>query len=405
MRLVLICQYYPPEVGAAANRVAGFARWWTGTGHEVEVITGLPNHPDGRIKPGHRPGRAIEDGVRVSRCRLVPAPASSFVKRTIGQLTFMATALVAALGLGRRPDAIVVSSPGFFSIFTGFALRLVWRRPLVLDLRDLWPGFARSYGVIGATWLLRPCEGLERWAYRHADLLFTVSDGLAEQIEQAGGPRDRIRVIPNGADADLFDRDDLPAIDLRDDLGVPARPLVGYLGNHGRVHDLETLVEAAGQSREAGLHFVMVGDGPAKERAIAHAASLGIDNISWLDPVARDLVPAVLHQFDLCVSTVADIPALGAAVPAKLFDYFLARRPVVASAVGEQEERVRAMGAIVCPPGDARHLADAIGRTFSDRDVDVDRNRALVLERYSRDRLASVAAEEIARMVSRCRHG
>lgn len=403
MRLVLICQYYPPEVGAAANRVAAFARLWTAAGHHVEVVTGLPNHPDGRIKPGHRPGRALEDGVAVSRCRLLPAPAGSFVKRTVGQLTFMVTALAAALRLRRRPDAIVVSTPGFFAIFTGFALRLVWRRPLVLDIRDLWPGFARSYGVFRATWLLVPCEWLERWAYRHADLMLTVSDGLVDQIERAGGSRARIRVIPNGADVDLFDRDGLPVIDLRDDLGVPAKRLVGYLGNHGRVHDLETLVEAAGRSRPAGIHLVMVGDGPAKVRAMAHADRLGIDNISWLDPVARDLVPAVLGQFDLCVSTVADTPALGAAVPAKLFDYFLARRPVVASALGEQRDRVIAMGGVVCPPGDADHLAAAIERALSDRAIDVDRNRALMLEHYSRARLAGQALEEIARLVGQ--HG
>lgn len=397
MRLVLICQYYPPEVGAAANRVAAFARLWRQAGHDVEVVTGLPNHPDGRIKPGYRPGRRTEDGVPVVRCRLLPAPAGSFVKRTVGQVTFMVTALAAALRRCRRPDAIVVSTPGFFSIFTGFALRAVWRRPVVLDVRDLWPGFARSYGVIGATWALVPFEWLERWAYRHADLVLTVSDGLVGQIVEAGADRARVRLIPNGADLDLFERADTAVIDLRGQIGVPDKPLVGYLGNHGRVHGLDTLVEAAGQARDDGLHFVMVGDGPAKEAAIDHARRLGIDNISWLDAVGRDQVPAVLTQLDLCVSTVADLPALGAAIPAKLFDYFLARRPVVASAVGEQRDRIEAMGGVVCHPGDAEGLAAAIRETF-ERPVDVERNRDVMLRYYSRSHLAELAVHEIARV-------
>ncbi|MEZ5411893.1 MAG: glycosyltransferase family 4 protein [Acidimicrobiales bacterium] len=401
MRLLLICQYYPPEVGAAANRVAAFARLWQQAGHDVEVMTGLPNHPDGRIKPGYRPGRRIENGLPVIRAWLLPAPAGSFVKRTVGQVTFMVTALAAALRRGRRPDAVVVSTPGFFSIFTGFALRLVWRRPLVLDVRDLWPGFARSYGVVGATWPLVPFEWLERWAYRHADLVFTVSDGLVDQIVDAGADPASVRLIPNGADVDLFEDADTSVIDLRDHIGVPDKPLVGYLGNHGRVHGLETLVEAAGHARDAGLHFVMVGDGPAKEAAIEHARSLGIDNISWLDPVGRDQVPAVLTQVDLCVSTVADIPALGAAIPAKVFDYFLARRPVVASAVGEQRHRIEAMGGVVCHPGDADGLAAAIREVIERPDIDVERNRELMLQRYSRAGLAEAAANEIARVAAR----
>lgn len=400
MRLLVICQYYPPEVGAAANRVAAFARLWRQLGHDVEVVTGLPNHPDGRIKPGYKPGRRTEDGLPVIRCWLLPAPAGSFIKRAAGQITFMMTALVAALRRTSRPDAVVVSTPGFFSIFTGFALRFVWRRPLVLDVRDLWPGFARSYGVVGATWPLVPFEWLERWAYRHADLVFTVSDGLVDQIVGAGADPANVCLIPNGADVDLFEDANTSVIDLRDRIGVPDKPLVGYLGNHGRVHGLDTLVEAAGQARDAGLHFVMVGDGPAKESAIDHARRLGIDNISWLDPVGRDHVPAVLTQLDLCVSTVADIPALGSAIPAKLFDYFLARRPVVASAMGEQRHRIEAMGGIVCRPGDADGLAAAIRGVIDRPDIDVDRNRELMLQRYSRASLAAAAAEEIARVAA-----
>lgn len=400
MRLVLICQYYPPEIGAAANRVAAYARLWTAAGHQVEVVTGLPNHPDGRLKPGHRPGRSVENGVPVIRCRLLPAPAGSLVRRTLGQLTFMVSALIGALRRAERPDAVVVSTPGFFSMFTGFALRRIWRRPLVLDVRDLWPGFARSYEVMRATWLLVPFECLERWAYRHADLILTVSDGLVDQIAACGAERARIRVIPNGADSDLFERADTTVIDLRDRIGQPARTLIGYVGNHGRVHGLDTLVEAACRVRDAGVHLVMVGDGPAKEAAMAHARSLGADNISWLDPVARDEVPAVLTQLDLCVSTVADIPALGAAVPAKLFDYFLARRKVVASAVGEQRERIEAMGGVVCRPGDAAELAAAITDSLR-ADIDVERNRQAMLAGYSRASLAEQALAEISGVVGR----
>ena len=413
MRLLLITQYYPPELGAAANRVSAFARLWSDDGHEVEVLTGLPNHPDGVLRTGYRPGRRQEAGTPVIRSWLLPAAAGSFARRTVGQLTFMVSGLVAALRHATRPDVVVVSTPGFFSIFTGFALRWRWSCPLVLDVRDLWPGFARTYGIVKPAWILIPFEALERWAYRHADLITTVSDGFADQIVAAGGRRARVRVIPNGADVHLESRsDDVGSadgvlIDLRSDLidfrsrdDRPPVPIVGYLGNHGRVHDLDTLVTAAGQLGPDEIHLVLVGDGPVKEQAKAKAEAAGFGNVTWLDPVPRDQVAAMLSQFDVCVSTVADLPALGAAIPAKIFDYFLARKPVVASAVGEQAERIAALGGIVCAPGDPETLASAITDAVRTRsDVDVERSRELVLQHYGRPRLAAEAASEIAALV------
>ncbi|HEY8136818.1 MAG TPA: glycosyltransferase, partial [Methylocystis sp.] len=149
MRIVFFSHYYPPEVNAPASRTSEHARIWARAGHDVVVVTCAPNHPGGRLYPGYanlpRQSETI-DGVRVVRVWTYLAANEGFARRTLNYISYAASATIGMVGLD-RPDVVVSTSPQFFCGLTGLVAKTIWRRPWVLEIRDLWP---ESIVTVGA---------------------------------------------------------------------------------------------------------------------------------------------------------------------------------------------------------------------------------------------------------------
>ncbi|MCA1711649.1 MAG: glycosyltransferase WbuB, partial [Actinobacteria bacterium] len=168
MKVLLVTHYFPPEVGAPQARLSEMARTWAADGAEVTVLTGMPNHPTGVVPPEYRAAvlrREQHEGCRVLRTWLYATPNEGFVKKTLGHLSFMFTAVLLGAWRTGRADVVVVSSPTFFSIGAAWLIARLRRAHLVVEVRDLWPAIFVELGVLTNARIIALLEWLEMAAY------------------------------------------------------------------------------------------------------------------------------------------------------------------------------------------------------------------------------------------------
>lgn len=365
MRILIISQYYPPETGAAPARAAHFARALARAGHEVRVLTGLPNHPSGEIQPDYRGlGRMTEslDGITVERVWLHATPRKTAWTRLWNHLTFAGSAFPVALS-GPKPDVVFATTPPLFLGITAWIASRLRGAHLVLDCRDDWPQAAVALGELRPGPVTSALGALALFLQRRAARVIGVTPGMMREFEKRGIDSGRLELITNGADTELF---------------TPAQPAAAapnhrpvtvlYAGTHGLVHGMEALIDAAERlDHRDDLRFVFVGDGVAKPELERRVAQAGLKHVEFHPSLPPDQLVARIRDADVCVATTRAHAFCGETIPVKLFDYLACGRPVVAAVSGDAAEVVRRSGGgIVVDPGNGEAMANAIEELIAD---------------------------------------
>jgi glycosyltransferase involved in cell wall biosynthesis len=333
-------------------------------GHDITVLTGFPNYPDGVVPPPYHGRRfqveALGD-LRVVRTAVYPAPNRGVGRRLLNHLSFALSSIPASMRTGPA-DVVIVETPPLFAAVAGFAIAQFKRAPLLLNVADLWPDAAIQFGALRHRRVIAAARALERFAYRHADLIAVPTPGLERVLGERGYPPERIVVVPHGVDPARFPLDGEPE---------PTPGRVVYSGTIGMGHAVGTLIEAARRLEEdgGGYEFLIVGDGAERAELEQRAQSLGLRSVTFAGRLPRSELPALLATADVAVATQRDLPLLADALSTKVLEYMAAGRPVVAAASGWTAEVIDRAGAgIACPPEQPDALAEAIVRMTSDRE-------------------------------------
>ena len=405
MRILFVSHYFPPEVNAPANRTHEHARRWVADGHDVTVITCVPNHPRGQILAGYR-NRLLQsetiDGIRVLRPWTYVTPNEGFLKRTLNYVAFAAGAVLASLRV-ERPDVVVATSPQFFAGIAGAVIAAFKRRPFVLEVRDLWPDSIVQLGQLRNRRLIRLLEGIEGALYRRAAGIVVNTRSFVAHLTARGIPRGRIEIIYNGIDASLFSP--RPADHaLLAEHGLEGRYLVAYIGTLGLAHGLMTVVEAAERLRgEPNVTFLLIGDGADRARLEAEAQRRGLGNVRFLGLRPRAEIPRWIASADLLLVMLRNLPVFETVIPSKIFEYLAQERPVVVAARGEIRHLVEeTKSAFVIDPEDAPALAGAVAEIRGEPAEAAARaraGRAWVDAEFQRDELARRMATFLERVV------
>ena len=394
MRILFISHYFPPEVNAPASRTHEHCRRWVADGHEVTVVTGVPNHPAGELFPGYR-NRLVQqevvDGITVIRTWMLLTPNAGFAKRILNYLLFGVAAVLVSLCV-RRPDVVVATSPQFFCGLAGAVVSTLRRRPFVLEVRDLWPKSIVELDQLQPGPLLRALEALERWMYRTADGVVVNTRAFIEHIAAAGVDRERIELVYNGIDAERFTPRP-PSSELRARYGLEGKLSVAYIGTLGLAHGLDTVLDAAERLRERDdVVFLLIGDGAERARLEATVRERGLERVQLLGLQPRDTMPGWIATIDVLLVCLRDLPVFETVIPSKIFEFLAQERPVIVTARGEIERMAReADVARVAPPEDAAALAEAILDVAAHPNEAMRRARAgrvWVLANFDRDVLA-----------------
>jgi glycosyltransferase involved in cell wall biosynthesis len=395
VRIAFICQYFVPEIGAPSARVSELCREWVAQGHDVTVVTAIPNHPTGIIPPQYRGvwfRRETLDGMTVLRNWLYATPNEGVVKKTLSHVSFMLSAALQSTPRLRGHDVIVVSSPAFFAVMTAWFMSKVWRIPYVFEVRDLWPGIFVELGVLKNRGIIRALEAIEMFLYRQAAHVVVVTRSFGDILVRRGLPASSVTVVTNGVDVETY-RPASPHTSLRRTHGLEGRFVALYIGAHGISQALSAILEAARLLRDdPDVTVVFVGEGAEKKMLVAKAAALGLTNIRFLPGQPKALMPEWYATADAVFVPLRNIPMFETFIPSKMFEVMASGRPIVASVKGEARDILeRSGGALVVDPEDAQAIAAAVLRLKADDELRrnlANRGVQFVGEHYDRRVLA-----------------
>lgn len=369
MKILVLTHYYPPEVNAPASRLSEHARVWAQAGHDVTVVTCVPNHPTGRAYPGYRNRLWQEeerDGVRVIRLWTWLAANEGFLPRIANYVSYL---LSVFLWMWRLPKADVVlsTSPQFFCGLAGWLLKRK-RRPWVLEIRDLWPESIVTVGAMKRGAAIKLLEAIERFAYRQADLVVSVTDGFVQHIRERRG-EGPIAVVKNGVDLTTFTTPDAAAeAEFRSAHGLNGKFVAAYVGTHGMAHKLDTVLEAAELLRDrSDIAFLLVGDGAERERLVAEVAARGLSNVVMLGQQPKSAMPGIWAASDAALVLLRRVDTFKTVIPSKMFEAMAMACPMIMGVEGEAKALMEAGGAgIAITPESATELAAAVTRLADD---------------------------------------
>lgn len=361
MRLLIVSQYFWPE----NFRINDLCAELVARGHQVTVLTGWPNYPDGQVFEAYR--QQPQDFQHYAGAELVRVP---LLPRGRGGprlfLNFISFALSASLigawKLRGRPfDAQLVFEPSPVTVGLPAVLqRALKKTPLAFWVLDLWPETLAAVGVLRSPTLLRAVGQLVRFIYRRCDLLLASSQSFIPSIRQYTRPEQDVRYFPNWSDPWPSEADLVPAPEL------PAAPgvfTVLFAGNLGEAQDFPAVLAAAQQARQAGaaIRWVILGDGRMGDWIRDEVQRLGLnDCVQMLGRFPSERMPSFFMQADALLVSLKRDPIFAMTVPAKLQSYLAAGRPVLAMLDGEGAALVRSTGVgLACAAGDAAGLAAA----------------------------------------------
>jgi colanic acid biosynthesis glycosyl transferase WcaI len=406
--ILYVTPYYPPEMGAAMVRISETARRLVERGHQVTVLTTVPNYPSGIVPPEYR-GRVIQqevrDGVRVIRVWSYVSPNKGFLRRILAQFSFACLAPVFGWKEIGHPDVIIVESPPLFDAIAG--RMLAWRKrcPFIFTVADLWPEAAIQMGALRNRVLIHLAEWLEWSTYQRASLVWVVTEWIRDILIKRGLSPERIFLLTNGVDITKFRP--LPKAQARAELGWDDRFTALYAGTQGPSQGLTTLLRAAEQLRDhTDIRIVLVGDGADKADLVAEAQRCGLRNVTFLDPQPHDSMPLLLAAADACLVSVLKTPFTEGDLPSKMFEAMASARPILLGIDGLARRLVEreAGAAVYFEPENASELAVAIlylREHPEEAELLGQRGRAFVEERFNRDHLTTILEERIAMLLEK----
>jgi colanic acid biosynthesis glycosyl transferase WcaI len=371
MKFLLLSQYFYPEIGATQVRLGAICKELFKQGHQVEVITALPNYPTNRIFPEYKGRLFVKEkweGINIYRFWVYPATGSG-LKRSINYGSFFLSSIFGVFFIRQKPDYIFVDSPPPFLSITAKLYSLFNRVPIIFNVADLWPDTVKQMNVINSGLILKAAYRLERSTYKWAKYINAVTLGnIKTFIEKKGIPRYKILFLPNGVDINLF-RPLEPNIELAKKLNVLNKKVILFAGGLGYAQGLDVVVNAMSvlKNELADLVFVFMGNGPEKERVGSLVEKLKLKNIILVDAKPLNLVPQYYSISYAGFASLKNLPLFEEVRPSKIFPIMACGRPIIYSGAGETAKLIRnADCGLVVPPEDHKALANAISVLVKD---------------------------------------
>lgn len=365
MRLIYLCQHFPPETGAPQIRVYEVSKELLKRGHQIEVVTAFPHHPKGVI-PDEYKGMFYMfeewDGIPVHRSWIYPSPKGSFWKRLASYFSFVFSSFYSLLVKAKSTDVIICNSPPLFLGITGYVAAKLKRAKFVFNVADIWPESAVELGIVKNKQFIKMAEMLENFLYKKSYKIAGATEGICDYMVRKGKKPEDVFILPNGVNTDFFQpmpKDE----ELIASLGLTGKTIFTYSGNFGYAQALDSILRTAAIVKETNpnAHFLFVGDGPEKEMLHALKDELNLDNVTFYGSVPLSEMPRIFSITDYSVVSLRNIELFKGARPSKIFPALSTATPVLYCGEGESASILEtdACGKIA-PPENPEGIAKAI---------------------------------------------
>lgn len=392
MKILFLTQYCPPEVGAPQNRIFEFAKQLKKFGHEVTILTAMPNYPRGEIFDEYKGKKIVNenfDGINIVRTGIYATKSKEFTKRLRNYLSFTWTSVAQGTRHIGRQDFIITESPPLFLGWSGYVLAKLKKAKFIFNVSDLWPESAVKLDVLHNKALIKASTRLEEFCYKKSAAVTCQTQGIVDNIINRGFDRRKVHLITNGVDTEFFKKDNR-SNEYRESIGVKDKFAVVYAGIHGLAQGLEVVINAAEILRkEKDIQFVFIGEGPEKPMLQEIVKEKKLENVTFLPMQSKKVMPKIIASMDATVVPLKKLDLFKGALPSKMFEALSSELPIVLAVEGEAEELINnAKAGIVVEPENEKAIAGAVLKLYEDNSLreELGRNgRAYVMEHFSRE--------------------
>ncbi|MEH8183942.1 glycosyltransferase family 4 protein [Aeromonas allosaccharophila] len=361
LKILIVTQWFDPE-----PTVKGllFAKTLVEHGHQVEVITGFPNYPGGKVYDGYKIKayqKELIDGVVIHRVPLYPSHDGSALKRIFNYVSFAASSLLCGLFKASNPDVIYSYHPPLTTSISALFIGMFRRAPFITDIQDLWPDTLAATGMLTNSKALAIVDKVCDFVYRRAAKIVVLSPGFKTRLVSKGIIASKIEVIYNWCDEGALMHS------LATKLSLPANDKLNvvFAGNLGFAQGLPSIVDAARQLslRNVSANLVLIGDGVAKTAAQQQATDLQLDNIFFLPRVSMQEVGSLLKEADALLVHLTDDELFSITIPSRTQAYLAVGKPIIMGVDGDAAQLIAdAQAGVCCKANSAQSLADAVER-------------------------------------------
>lgn len=362
MKILLINQAFVSPDEPGHTRHFELAKFLQSRGHELVIVASDLNYQTGQrtvVRKGIFTEQII-DGVRVLCAYIYPALHRSYFWRIISFFSFMFSSVWTAFQV-RDVDLVLGTTPPIFQAVSAWFVAWIRRKPFLLEVRDLWPEFGVSMGVLKNPLMIGLGRWLEKFLYARATHILVNSPAYKDYMIGKGVHESKVTFIAYGTDIDMFN----PSVDgssIRDELGLQDKFVVLYAGALGQANDIDTILRAAERLKTYDkIHFVLFGDGKERPRLQADAERMKLPNVIFAGVRPKKDMPRVVAFADVCLAILQDIPMFRTTYPNKVFDYMAAGRATVLVIDGITRELIESSyGGVFVQPNDDETLANTI---------------------------------------------
>ncbi len=398
MKLLILTQYFPPEVGAPQNRLFELALRLQANGVDVTVLTAMPNYPQMKIYPGYE-GKAyhyeVMQGLKVHRSSIYIPNNKSIISRLRNYFSFVYTSARTGIKkLEPHYDFLMCESPPLFLGYSAMYLSRKKKAKLIFNVSDLWPESAEKLGVVTNKQLLAMAYRLEEKLYKRSVLVTGQTQGICKNITQRF-PEVKTLWLPNGVDLSLYNPDDIEKNNWREKHGFHLNDFIClYAGIIGMAQGLEVILEAASKTaEEKHIHYVLLGSGPEKEKLIQLKEKMRLSNVHFLEGVSKSEMKYILKEVNAAVIPLKKLDLFLGAIPSKIFENLAMKLPVILGVDGEARDLFVEHGkcALYSEPENSAHLAENVMKLYRDPELCKqlgEAGRNYVNVSFNRDRIA-----------------
>ena len=406
MKILILTQYYPPEIGAPQNRLHELAVRLKAKGSEIEVLTALPNYPKMEIHEKYKRGEnRVEyiDDIKVIRSWIYVSKSKSIISRLLNYFSFVWSSYWRGRKLGNY-DYILVESPPLFLGYSAMALSRKLNAKLIFNVSDLWPESAEKLGIVTNKRLLRLAYKLEEKCYLSASIITGQTQGIVDDIK-ARFSQKAVFWLPNGVDLSFYNPAKVSQSDFRQNKGFKTDDLIFFYGGIlGHAQGLELILETANALKKyEDIHFVIQGSGPEKEKLIDLKKRHELKNIHFFEPVGKDKMPEVLSAIDIAMVPLKKLDLFKGAIPSKIFEALAMEKPLLLGVEGEAKHHFidKAQAGLFYIPEDIENLKEQIIYFRNNREevkIMGKRGRKYVSDFFNRNKIAEDLYNQLQNM-------
>ncbi|MFA6201057.1 MAG: glycosyltransferase family 4 protein [Bacteroidales bacterium] len=409
MKLLILTQYFPPEVGAPQNRLYELALRLESKGIDISVLTAMPNYPQMVIHKEYK-GKCYckEDmnGLKVHRSWIYVSKSKSIIPRLLNYFSFVFSSLWFGLFKIKKQDVLLVESPPLFLGITAYLLSRAKGAKMIFNVSDLWPESAEKLEIINNKTLLSMATKLEEFCYRKSALITGQTQGIVRNIETRF-PNKTVYWLKNGVDINFYDvnKTQSESNAWRKANGYSDEDFILFYGGIiGHAQGLDIILNAAKMVEDKPrIKFVMLGSGPEKERLLALKEELNLNNLEFYDAVPKTKMQEIIMDMNATIVPLKRLDLFKGAIPSKIFENLALKKPILLGLEGEAKELFIDEGncGLAFEPENTEELVKQILVLYNNPELSKqlgENGLKYASENFNRDKIAEGLYEELKKL-------